>query len=75
MCSSDLHDDVRMLVRLLADAGPLRVSEDEAVDLMWALSRSTDLYLALTAERGWTDEAAFAALTDLIADAVMGPEG
>ena len=69
------HDDVRSLVRLLADAGPLAVSEDEAVDLMWGLSRSTDLYRALTVDRGWDDERAFAAVTDLIADAVLGARG
>jgi AcrR family transcriptional regulator len=66
------HDDVRALVRLLAEAGALRVAEDVAVDLMWALSRSTDLYRALTVDRGWDDERAFAAVTGLIADAVLG---
>lgn len=59
--------DVRILVRLLAEAGPLRVSEREATDLMWALSRSTDLYRALTVDRGWSDERAFRALNDTIA--------
>jgi len=66
------HDDVRSLVRLLADAGPLAVSEEEAVDLMWGLSRSTDLYRTLTVDRGWGDERAFAAVTELIAGAVLG---
>lgn len=69
------HADVRALVRLLADAGPLAVSEDEAVDLMWGLSRSTDLYRALTLDRGWDDERAFVAVTDLIATAVLGDPG
>jgi len=69
------HDDIRSLVRLLADAGPLAVSEDEAVDLMWGLSRSTDLYRALTVDRGWDDDRAFAAVTDLIATAVLGDLG
>jgi len=59
--------DVRILVRLLAETGPLRVSEREATDLMWALSRSTDLYRALTVDRGWSDERAFRALNDTIA--------
>ena len=51
------------------------MSEDEAVDLMWGLSRSTDLYRALTLDRGWDDERAFVAVTDLIATAVLGDPG
>lgn len=63
--------DVRILVRLLGETGPLRVSEREATDLMWALSRSTGLYLALTLDRGWSDERAFRALNDTIARALF----
>ena len=59
--------DVRKLVRLLAEGGPLRVPEREATDLMWALSRSTDLYRALTVDRRWSDARAFHALNDAIA--------
>ena len=59
--------DVRKLVELLAEAGPLRVSEREAADLLWALSRSTDLYRALTVDRKWSDARAFRALNDTIA--------
>ncbi len=59
--------DARKLVGLLAEAGPLRVPEREAADLMWALSRSTDLYRALTVDRGWSDARAFRALNDAIA--------
>lgn len=58
--------DVRALVMLLEEVGPLRVPTDEAVDLMWALSRSTDLYRALTIERGWSDKRARAALLDVL---------
>lgn len=63
--------DVRMLVKLLAAVGPLRVSERDAADLVWALSRSTDLYRALTVERGWSHERAFQALNDAIARVVL----
>lgn len=34
---------------------------------MWALSRSTDLYRALTVDRNWSDARAFRALNDAIA--------
>jgi AcrR family transcriptional regulator len=63
--------DVDGLVRLLGEAGPLRVSHEEAVDLMWALSRSTDLYAALVVDRGWDPGAAFAAVSDAIARAIL----
>ena len=63
--------DVRKLVALLAEAGPLRVPEREAADLLWALSRSTDLYRALTVDRGWSDRRARAALTDVLARVLL----
>jgi AcrR family transcriptional regulator len=63
--------DVRVLVKLLAAAGPLRMSERDAADLVWALSRSTGLYRALTVDRGWSDERAFRALNDTIARALF----
>ena len=59
--------DIRGLVLLLVEAGPLRVPVDEAVDLMWALSRSTGLYRSLTVDRRWSDRRARAALTDVLA--------
>ena len=46
--------------------------EDRAVDLVWALSRSTDLYRALTVERGWADEDAFGAVTELVERMLLG---
>jgi TetR/AcrR family transcriptional regulator, regulator of autoinduction and epiphytic fitness len=58
--------DVRRLVGLLADAGPLRMPRREAADVMWSLSLSTDFYRALTAERGWGHERAFSALNDVL---------
>jgi AcrR family transcriptional regulator len=64
--------DARVLVELLAEAGPLRMSIDDATDLMWALSRSTDLYRALTVDRDWDDQKAFGALEDLLARALLG---
>jgi hypothetical protein len=60
-----------MLVKLLAAAGPLRVPERDAADLIWALSRSTDFYRALTVDRGWSDERAFRALNAAIARVVL----
>lgn len=59
--------DVRQLISLLAEAGPLRVPEREAADLMWALSRSTGLYRTLTGERRWSDARAVSAITDALA--------
>jgi AcrR family transcriptional regulator len=67
--------DVRKLVGLLAEAGPLRVTEREAADLMWAMSRSTDLYRALTVDRGWSDARAFRALNDAIVHALFPEAG
>ena len=63
--------DVRTLVDLLAEAGPLRVPVEQAVDLMWALSRSTDLYRSLTADRGWSDRRAQAAVEDVLARVLL----
>jgi hypothetical protein len=47
-------NDVRLLVGLLAESGPLRMAPDDAADVMWALSRSTDISRALTSDRRWT---------------------
>jgi AcrR family transcriptional regulator len=71
-----LHDetrlrDTRILVELLADAGPLRVPVAQAAELMWALSRSTDLYRALTVDLRWDDDRAFAALNDVLARVLL----
>lgn len=63
--------DVRTLVGLLAEAGPLRVSVEQAVDLMWALSRSTDLYRSLTVDRGWSDRRAQSAVEDALARVLL----
>lgn len=65
--------DVTTLVELLAETGPLRVPVAQAVDLMWAISRSADLYQALACERSWSDEAAFDAVSEAIAFAVLLP--
>jgi AcrR family transcriptional regulator len=63
--------DVRHLVALLADAGPLRMPERDATDVVWALSQSTGLYRSLTVDRGWSHPRAFRALNDAIARAVL----
>lgn len=65
--------DVTTLIELLAETGPLRVPVAQAVDLIWAISRSTDLYQALACERSWSDESAFEAVSDAIAAAVLRP--
>ncbi|MBA3268516.1 MAG: hypothetical protein H0T70_09715 [Acidimicrobiia bacterium] len=46
---------MRKLVRDLDAAGGLRagLSVDEAADVIWA-TNSSELYVLLTAERGWT---------------------
>jgi hypothetical protein len=48
---------MRKLARDLAQAGGLRagVSIDEAADTIWA-TNSSELYVLLTAERGWSPD-------------------
>jgi AcrR family transcriptional regulator len=58
--------DIEMLIDLLAEAGPLRLPKRESADLMWALSRSTDLYRALIVDLGWDHDKAFDALDDVL---------
>jgi AcrR family transcriptional regulator len=65
------RSDLRGLVQLLADVGPLRVSIDDAVDLWWALAHGTGPYRSLTVDRGWSDRRARAALTDVVARALF----
>ena len=47
--------NMRRLVEDIRDAGGLRpgLSVDEAADVVWALN-SSELYLMLTVERGWS---------------------
>ncbi len=47
--------NMRRLVRDIQDAGGLRagLSIDEAADVVWA-TNSSELYVMLTVERGWT---------------------
>ena len=63
--------DIRVLVALLAEAGPLRMSERDAADVVWALARSTGFYRNLTVDRGWSRTRAFRALNDAIARTVL----
>jgi len=63
--------DIRALVALLAQAGPLRMSERDAADVVWALARSTGFYRNLTVDRGWSRTRAFRALNDAIARTVL----
>jgi AcrR family transcriptional regulator len=65
------RSDLRGLVQMLAEAGPLRVSIDDAVDLWWALYHSTGPYRSLTVDRGWSDRRARAALIDVVARALL----
>jgi AcrR family transcriptional regulator len=62
---------VRQLVELLAEAGDLRLPVRQAVDLMWALSRSTGLYRSLTVDCRWSDQRAFDALNDALARVLL----
>lgn len=64
-------NDVRQFISLLAEAGPLRVPERDAADLMWALSRSTGLYCTLTGERRWSNARAVNAIADLLARVLL----
>jgi AcrR family transcriptional regulator len=63
--------DVEALIHILGEVGELRVPHPVAVDITWALSRSTDLYAALVIERGWAPDQAFAAVSDAIARAIL----
>jgi hypothetical protein len=65
------RSDLRGLVQLLADAGPLRVSIDDAADLWWALGNSTGPYRSLTVDRRWSDRRARAALIDVVARTLL----
>lgn len=65
------RNDLRGLVQLLAEAGPLRLPIDQAVDLWWALGHSTGPYRSLTVDRGWSDRRARAALIDVVARALL----
>ena len=65
------RSDLRGLVELLAEAGQLRVSIDDAVDLWWAIAHSTGPYRSLTVDRRWSDRRARAALTDVVARALL----
>ena len=54
-----LHDarlrNLRTVPPMLARHGPLRVDEEAAAETIWALA-SPDLYVLLTATRGWSHE-------------------
>ncbi|MGZ7007680.1 MAG: TetR/AcrR family transcriptional regulator [Ilumatobacteraceae bacterium] len=65
------RSDLRGLVQLLAEAGPLRVSIEDAVDLWWALGHSTGPYRSLTVDRGWSHRRARAALIEAVARALL----
>ena len=58
--------DVRRLVGLLAEVGPLRMSEEDAADVMWVLGRQSGFYRALRADRRWSHRRASDALSDAI---------
>ena len=65
------RSDLRGLVQLLAEAGRLRVSIEDAVDLWWALGHSTGPYRSLTVDRGWSDRRARAAVIEVVARALL----
>jgi AcrR family transcriptional regulator len=67
------HHEVRLLVSALSRAGALAhgVDEDEAADVIWAISTDETLYLRLTQERGWSD-ARYADLIQRVLDASLG---
>lgn len=65
------RSDLRELVQLLAEVGPLRVSIEDAVDLWWAIGHTTGPYRSLTVERRWSDRRARAALIDVVARALL----
>jgi len=59
--------DVRSIVASLAEVGPLRLSEADAADRMWALVQHSDFYRSLTTSRRWSHARAFDALGDTLA--------
>lgn len=54
---SDFHDNQRLVVERLQDAGALRAGLDvaHAADILWTLNHP-DVWLLLVRERGWTPE-------------------
>lgn len=65
--------EVRLLVSALRRAEALApgIDEDEAADVLWAISTDETLYLRLTQERGWSD-ARYANLLQRVLDATLG---
>ena len=49
-----LRDDPRPRVVARPRSEPLRMSERDAADVMWALARSTGFYRNLAVDRGWS---------------------
>lgn len=57
--------DVEGLVGLLAEAGPLRLELEEAVEVLWAIATS-DLYLRLRRGCGWSADRSDRIVADII---------
>ena len=72
---SNRRRDVEGLVALLEEAGPLRLSAREAVDVVWALSRASDLFSALHVDQGWSAAAASDLVAEAIARAILPDPG
>jgi AcrR family transcriptional regulator len=63
--------DVDTLMTLLEEVGSLRRSHREAVDVTWALSRSTGLFAALRVDCGWSAARAAGAVSDAVERAIL----
>jgi AcrR family transcriptional regulator len=62
--------DTAALVRILAEAGPLRMSMSDASDVLFAIGGG-DLYRRLTHGCGWREAKAAAFIHELIAHAIL----
>ena len=62
---AERRHDVELVVDLLDEVGPLRLPAAEAVDVLMALTRSTDLYGSLRVA-GWSPERAATAVSDVV---------
>jgi len=62
--------DLELVIELLGEVGPLRLPPGDAVDVLVALTRSTDLYGTLRAA-GWSPERAAVAVSDVVARTLL----
>jgi AcrR family transcriptional regulator len=66
------HGDVRRFVGLVAEAGPLKLDFDEAVDVTYALT-GPEIYNLLVGDLGWSMERYIDVLCDIMDKMALSP--